>query len=116
MDALKQLIGKKITKITGEVGSGEIHFKCSNGMEFRMYHEQDCCENVSVEDICGDLEDLIGSKITQADEDSNSTENGDGRIRWTFYKFATAKGYVTIRWLGSSNGYYSERVDFERVK
>ena len=39
----------------------------------------------------------------------------DDSFTWTFYRFATARGYVTIRWYGSSNGYYSEEVTFEEV-
>jgi hypothetical protein len=117
------LLGKTIVEISGAVGEDEILFRCSDGSQYRMYHSQDCCESVSVESIVGDWSDLIGNPILKAEE-ATSDEHPAGyagsewgeSFTWTFYKLATIKGYVDIRWLGESNGYYSEGVDFVRIK
>ena len=98
----------------------ELHLDTADGRRFRFFHDQNCCETVSIEDICGDLADLVGSPITQAEEEvSGQDVNPPGvpvptyqdSFTWTFYKFATIKGSVTVRWYGESNGYYSESVD-----
>lgn len=115
------LKGKVITEIEGlKKDENEVYIKTSDGSVYKMYHEQDCCESVWIEDVCGDIEDLIGSPILIADECSNDDDfrlpESDESYTWTFYKFATAKGYVDIRWYGTSNGYYSESVDFKQLK
>lgn len=122
---ISELVGKTIKSLKGGEGSETLEFKTEDGQEFRMYHSQSCCEHVKVEEIHGDLEDLIGAPILSAEESSNNDWPEDAREKredhyrdsftWTFYKIATIKGSVTIRWLGESNGYYGESVDFARV-
>lgn len=118
---VSELLGKRLSSLMRD-GNDELLFFCDDGSYYRMYHEQSCCESVTIEDICGDLQDLVGTPILQAEEvvsreDPEGAEIGEEResFTWTFYKFATIKGSVTIRWYGESNGYYSERVDFEKV-
>ncbi len=93
----------------------QLIFHMEDGDMYRMYHYQDCCKHVYIEDIIGDLDDLIGSPVLMAEAVAEGGRDRDGTFTWTFYKFATVKGYVTIRWYGSSNGYYSESVTFEKV-
>jgi hypothetical protein len=110
----KDLLNKTLATVTAS--SDEIHFTTTEGEKYLMYHRQDCCESVGVEEIIGDLDDLIGNPILMAEEATSDV--GDTYYEsatWTFYKLATVKGYVTIRWLGTSNGYYSESVSFEKL-
>jgi hypothetical protein len=133
---IEKLLGKTLTAIIVSDDRTEILFVTDKGKQYRMYHEQDCCESVMIEDVNGNLEDLIGNPILLAEESASNEysaeqlaeiekekeEEGEDYVfwessfTWTFYKLATIKGYVNIRWFGSSNGYYSESVDFEKVK
>lgn len=101
----------------------ELHFHTEDGEHYVLYHSQDCCEHVYIESIVGDLSDLVGTQLLVSEEvDSegmNIPEDPDGytpeSFTWTFYKFATIKGYVDVRFYGSSNGYYSESVSFVKI-
>ena len=134
LDFEATLLGKTLSRI--EVRDDELYLETTEGTAYKLYHEQDCCETVTIEDICGDLGDLIGSPLVQVSEISfedekdlpevervrrqieraNALDNYEDESQtWTFYKLGTNKGSVTIRWYGSSNGYYSESVDFGEV-
>jgi hypothetical protein len=125
---INNLLGKTISEITissEDEAQEQILFECTDGSAYLMYHEQDCCESVEIDDINGDLDCLIGTpltlaeEVTQSDRDENPPEakdSWDDSYTWTFYKLGTVKGYVDIRWYGTSNGYYSESVEFAKLR
>jgi hypothetical protein len=117
-DKIETLLGRTLSSVVNDKNE-EIVFTTTEGGVYKLLHFQSCCEHVRVEEIIGDLDDLVDAPILQAEEISNETapppEYADS-YTWTFYKLATIKGSVTLRWLGESNGYYSEAVDFITVR
>ena len=115
LNEFSDLVGKVLIDVKN-VDDELITFTLENGDQYALLHHQDCCESVYVEDVVGELSDLVGSVILMAEEVSNVGREAVGgyseSYTWTYYKLATMKGYVTIRFYGSSNGYYSEGVSW----
>ncbi len=110
--------GRTITKVEGlELGETKICIYFSENEYIKMYHQQDCCENVDLDDICGNTE-LEGAVFYELVEKKSNVEleakyEYEESWTWTFYTIKTSKGYLDLRWYSASNGYYSEEVDLE---
>lgn len=119
---IDELVGKTLESVViyDKGDEDEIHFTTKQGVKYKMYHSYTCCEIVSIRDVNGDIDDIIGEPILSAYESTNS-EDTFGKIEfpcsftWTFYRISTRKGTVVITWLGESNGCYSESVDFIKI-
>lgn len=117
------LVGKTIKAIEVDMDKECMRFACDDGFTYRLMYHHDCCARCSIEDICGDLEDLIGHPLLAAEKVTNREVNPDNApipecqesFTWTFYKLDTIKGGVTIRWYGESNGYYSEEATLGKL-
>ena len=117
LEALQGLVLLDVNLVrVGDNCDDKIVFVTSMGV-MQMYHQHDCSESVSIEGVVGDPMDLIGALVVLAETavsqaGGEATPEIENRTEgtWTFYKLRTTKGDVTIRWWGTSNGYYSEEV------
>lgn len=121
------LVGKIFTEVYHNKEKTEVYFVDTQkrNISYQLQHRQDCCEIVWLDDIVGDLSDLCNTPILMAYEASNhdevteaikKTDKWTSSVTWTFYHLATIKGYVTLRWVGNSNGYYSEYVHLSELE
>jgi hypothetical protein len=118
----KDLKGLTLSRVDVKRNIDQIIFTSTDGKKFSMMHYQDCCESVGIEDINGDLGDLLNTPIVEAYEATSDNHRKQGEDEcwndcklWTFYHIRTMKGDVTIRWFGDSSGYYSVDVDFKEI-
>lgn len=85
---------------------------------YTFYHDQDCCENVFLEGenklLESEIKAILNSPIVLAEartDTSNSERGNEYSETFTFYTLRTHNDTLTLRFVGRSNGYYSERVD-----
>lgn len=115
------LIGQTITEISAPIGDAEILIRTAQG-GIRAFHEVDCCESVDLMRVDGDVETLIGGVVTMAEDDTGCVPpdwaekayEGES-VTWTKLTLGTASGSVHFWVCGSSNGYYSETLEFELI-
>lgn len=85
-----------------------------------FYHVQDCCESVMIHSVEGEFSNLLNCPLILVDEDAHSNSldsEAEGESwTWTIYTFKTEKGTVVVKWIGNSNGYYSESVNMRITK
>lgn len=120
---IEELLGKVCIdiEVMRDGDDDYILFTCLDDSQYLMCHDDDCCEDVRIEDINGDVKCLLDRPITLARETTKDVDKDpEGRpvdsATWTFYSLSAGKGYVDIRWFGESNGWYSESVDLYCVK
>jgi hypothetical protein len=117
---INEMLGKTLRMVT-QNGNQSIDFEAETGERWVMHYVPDCCAHAEIEDVVGDLQDLVGAPLLMAEESTNSTDPQkalycvEDSYTWSYYRFATVKGYVTIRWYGSSNGYYAEAAQIDRL-
>lgn len=120
LSILEGLIIKSIEGLEKESQEVIIHTKY--GKAFKFYHDQDCCEEVYLSDFEADHDTFAGAKVISVEEVSRDGADDPNcaiyceSYTWTFYKIETDKGGLWMRWLGQSNGYYSEAMSFKEVK
>lgn len=117
---LEKLIGKTIVRVSGDRYDDKFKMETECGLVFKLFFDAgqypSVEETVYLEEIVGDLQDLLGAPVIMAEEVNNADTPDDSEVEltdsftWTFYRIATKKGLVVLRFLGESNGYYAESV------
>ena len=110
------LVGEVLDTVDIDREENQILLTTRSGRRFMVYHEQDCCETVAISGQDGSFDNLIGKPIVEARD--FAVDTGDDEIdsqTTTTLVFRADDQTVISRWIGDSNGYYSERVDIAEL-
>ena len=111
--SIQELVGQICHSVDAD--DDGMTFRLFDGRVFWLGHYQECCEDVHLEEVIGDVDDLVCAPIIKAVELTNRGEQ-EGDLLWTFYEVATIKGTVTIRFCANLYTDYGVDVGFELLK
>jgi hypothetical protein len=110
------LVGEVLDAVDIDREKDQIFLTTRSGRQFLIYHEQKCCETVEISGQDGSFDKLIGKPIVEARDNAvdTSEEAADSQTTTTLV-FRVDDHTVISRWVGDSNGYYSESVDIAEL-
>lgn len=92
---INEMLGKTFVSVEKNNEGTELVFRHGWINTFTFFHVDDCCENVWIEDIEGDLSDLEDSPLLEAEVVSNKDETDTNVSRtWTFSSLEQRKGML----------------------
>lgn len=116
-----EFVGEILTHV--DVGKDEyedqdqILLTTESGRQFLLTHDQDCCELVRIEGTDGEWSQLFGKVIEDVSWREKHTETDEDESRTdTTLAFKVNDATVISRWIGTSNGCYSESVNIKELK
>ena len=114
------LVGEVLTHVDIDDKLGVIMLTTESGRVVKVFHDQDCCEHVYIDGFDGDMQSLVGKvliEVEQKEFDKGDPPPNEYSESWTRteLRFRVDDATVISRWIGTSNGYYSEDVDFELI-
>lgn len=111
------LVGEVLTHVDIDEEHNQIQLTTESGRIVTLHHVQDCCEYVCIEDTNGDWLALVGKPLVESSEHVVSDFDGESHesSTETTFTFKVDGATVINRWIGSSNGYYSEHVDISEI-
>jgi hypothetical protein len=111
------LVGEVLDAVDIDREKDQILLTTRSGRNFLVYHKQDCCETVAISGQDGSFDKLIGKPIVEArDITVDTSEEAAGSSQTTtILVFRVDDQTVISRWIGDSNGYYSESVDIAEL-
>lgn len=108
----ENILGAKVLSIN--YADSELKITTDKGV-FCMFHSEDCCENVWLEEGLDEIHGLIGKTILSFEERSYTQSEPDEDeyySSWHLYTVTHTGGYLDLCWRGHGKVYYSHSVRF----